>query len=404
LPYDADAEVILVSGAIVFPEQTAAIAPDISPEHFYSSKHAALWAAACQLAEAGIKADHVVLADWATRLGIPVDPQEVIALLTSGIPPTRGHVEIILRRAAARRALAIASELQSDISEGNDPYAAASAAAGELDAVATDTSSEPEAIPMADLIASAEGAAPWVIPGLLRQDWRAIVVASEGIGKSTLLRQIAMLPAQGIHPLSFKLIEPVQTLVVDAENPQAAIAETGSVIDTQLRKTVGNAYDKARCVVWSRPGGLNLREPRIRGEFIRELRTAQPRLVVAGPVYKLAGREKGESYEEAAEAVLAILDDLRTRFRFALLLEHHAPKQQNGFRDLNPFGSQRWLAWPELGITLKSEKDSGRQLVLGRFRGDRLRSHWPERVDRGKTWPFEGRWSNGLQGDEGEDF
>ena len=51
-----------------------------------------------------------------------------------------------------------------------------------------------------------------------------------------------------------------------------------------------------------------------------------------------------------------MLDDLRTRFGFALVLEHHAPKPRGGRRDLLPFGSQRWLARPELGIRLKSSR------------------------------------------------
>src|SRR5690606_27971597 len=42
---------------------------------------------------------------------------------------------------------------------------------------------------------------PWVIPGLFREGWRAVVVATEGRGKSWLSRQIAVASAAGVHPL-----------------------------------------------------------------------------------------------------------------------------------------------------------------------------------------------------------
>jgi replicative DNA helicase len=263
----------------------------------------------------------------------------------------------------------------------------------------THSGTQTEAMTVPELIASAEAEAPWVIPGMLRQDWRAVLVAPEGIGKSTLLRQIAMCAAQGIHPLRHDSIEPVRALVMDAENPRAAIAETGAALDRQARRSAADGYDPRRCLVWSRPGGVDLRDPRARADVVREIRSARPQLVVAGPVYKLGRRRERESYEDAAEEVLGVLDDLRTRFGFALVLEHHAPKAQGGFRELAPFGSQRWLAWPELGISLRAEKD-GTGLRVGRFRGDRLRCSWPDRLQRGSVWPFEGIWMNGGAGVE----
>ncbi|MGA8725558.1 MAG: AAA family ATPase [Acidimicrobiales bacterium] len=244
-----------------------------------------------------------------------------------------------------------------------------------------------------ELIAMAKDAAPWVVPGLLRRDWRAIVVAGEGLGKSTLLRQVAMCSAQGIHPLTHRPMEPIRTLIVDAENPLAAIAETGATLDGQAQRSAPTVYDPERCRVWSRPGGLDLRTPRDRAELVREIRSQQPRLVVAGPVYKLGPRQEGESYEDAAEGLLAVLDDLRTRFGFALVLEHHAPKPQGGKRDMLPFGSQRWLAWPEVGINLKQDKTG---VEIGRFRGDRLRCWWPDRLERGEVWPWSGVWEHGI--------
>jgi hypothetical protein len=61
-----------------------------------------------------------------------------------------------------------------------------------------------------------------------------------------------------------------------------------------------------------------------------------------------------------------------------------------------PFGSQRWLAWPELGLGLKPDKETG-GLLVRRFRGDRMASDWPDKLVRGQVWPFEGVWHKGLR-------
>ena len=53
------------------------------------------------------------------------------------------------------------------------------------------------------------------------------------------------------------------------------------------------------------------------------------------------------------------------------MLEHHAPKGDGGSREMSPFGSQRWLAWPEIGIGLYTEKGSN-GLLVKRFRGTTL--------------------------------
>jgi replicative DNA helicase len=317
-------------------------------------------------------------------------------ILDDGISPRPEHAQIILRHSAARQVLALVAEAQRSIAEGADPYQVGAAAAKGLDSVGTPARAEPEALTVPELVELADKAAPWIVDGLLRLDWRAVVVAGEGKGKSTLLRQLAVCASQGIHPLQFKPVPPVRSLVVDAENSLAAIAETGHKLDQLARAAAGERYDPERCRIWSRPGGLDLREPKDRAELVRELRAQAPQLVVAGPVYKLGRRRPGEAYEEAAEGVQQVLDDLRTRFGFALVLEHHAPKGDGGSREMSPFGSQRWLAWPEIGIGLYPEKGSS-SLTIKRFRGDRMASSWPDRLDRSPDWPFVGMWRNGLR-------
>jgi replicative DNA helicase len=259
---------------------------------------------------------------------------------------------------------------------------------------------ECEAQTMDDLLLTAEHDAPWVIPGMIRQDWRVLLVAAEGIGKSVILRQIAMMAAQGIHPFRCDEIEPIRTLIVDLENPIASVAETGARMVTHLRQAKGDRYDPRRCKIFRRPGGIDPRTRHDRGELEREIIGQKPDLVCIGPAYKMLHRrpQKGgmESHEEATDPVLQILDDLRTRHDFALMIEHHAPQGYGAQRDMRPYGSQRWLAWPEIGLSLKLNLQERNTWDLGRHRGDRMVTDWPVSLSRGTVWPWSGTFKHNI--------
>jgi hypothetical protein len=190
----------------------------------------------------------------------------------------------------------------------------------------------------------------------------------------------------------------VRTLIVDLENPIASVAETGGRMVTHLRRTKGESYDPTMCKIFRRPGGIDPRTRHDRGELEREIAGQRPDLVCIGPAYKMLHRrpQKGgmETHEEATDPVLQILDDLRTRYGFGLMIEHHAPQGYGAQRDMRPYGSQRWLAWPEIGLSLKPNQLERNTWDLGRHRGDRMTTEWPMSLHRGEVWPWMGRWRN----------
>lgn len=408
--YDADAERAFLGGALLLPDRLEAVASDLSPSDFYVPLHQSVFQALAELlAEGADASDGLLVRRRLAQIHPGFDERALMDLYHEGISPRRDYVEIILRHATARRALAEMTAASMELAKGGDPYEVASGAAKALDEVSLATGAEPEAVTLEDLIQRATES-PWVLTDLLRVDWRILFVAGEGAGKSTLLRQIAVCAAQGIHPFWLRPgLKPVRTLIVDVENGPNAIAETGETLSIEAGKLIGDRYDSERCKIWSRPGGLDLRSPTGRGALVRELRAHRPELVVMGPVYKLGHRKTGEGYEEAAEAIQEVLDDLRTRFGFALVLEHHAPKGDSHGRAMAPFGSQRWLAWPEFGRGLRMvkadelaeagmanyrpdyEKPNGRRVFeLDLFRGDRVRAMWPQYIVRsdGTGWPW----------------
>lgn len=69
-----------------------------------------------------------------------------------------------------------------------------------------------------DEVQQEEPQRPWLIPGLMRQQGRIVLVGFEGDGKSTLLRQVAVASAAGVHPFTGEPVTPLPVLLVDLEN------------------------------------------------------------------------------------------------------------------------------------------------------------------------------------------
>jgi RecA-family ATPase len=207
-----------------------------------------------------------------------------------------------------------------------------------------------------------------------------------------------MAVAQGHHPFWFaSKIEPRRVLYVDLENPLEVLGEPHvENFIKHIKLNDPDIYDPSRLKVWRRPGGINIRNQRDRADLQREIINHQPDLVCLGPIYKMYSGGGSERLEESTEDAMRILDDLRTRYNFALLLEHHAPKGQAGTkREMTPFGSQRWLAWPEVGVSLYQVKNDERTVEVRRFRGDRLGNvAWPDRIKRNPQTIISGAWDD----------
>ena len=305
-----------------------------------------------------------------------------------------------MEKSDARRTLHVLSDATGDIFDGADPYATAADIAKELALLGTPADRESEALTLEEWIelSKSETASPTIIPGILRQGWRTIVVSGEGTGKTTIMRTLSMAVAQGHHPFWFPAkIEPRRVLYVDLENPLEVLGEPHvEAFIKHIKLNDPDIYDPSRLKVWRRPGGINIRNQRDRADLQREIINHQPDLVCMGPIYKMYSGGGSERLEESTEDAMRILDDLRTRYNFALLLEHHAPKGQAGTkREMTPFGSQRWLAWPEVGVSLYQVKNDERTVQVRRFRGDRLGGiAWPDSIHRDAHTIISGKWDD----------
>ena len=394
VPWDEEAEESLLAGVVRSPTKVADLAFDVEPMDFYKPQHQKLWLAWERFRDDGEKVDAL---SWAREAD--VDTEFVTSLIFNDIGFNRNHVELIKRNRLARDIAAICTDAKFRVLQHEDPYEIAE----ELDFFASTAGhsdhNEVEAVDIYELAEGAGADSPEIIPGLLRQDWRAIITGGEGTGKGTLLRSFALSTAAGYHPLTHNRMKRRRTLLIDLENPKAAILETGQVLaDTLMRQSIqdGGTFESEWCKIWYKPAGIDIRNRQDKAAMIREIAAHRPELVCIGPAYKLARPQRGDNWEDAALGMLAVLDELRVKYGFALMLEAHSPNANGGQRrELRPMGSVYLTAWPELGIGLRPDNDNPLTLNVEHFRGARLKQQWPQRIIRDPRWIISGGWDRG---------
>lgn len=401
LPHDLDAEQNLLAAMMLTKAALEVGADTVIAEDFSVQSHALVFAALVDLWRNGEPADTTSVADVLRRQGLleKVDFR-AIAEWRTNLPASSNvgrYAAIVVEHAARRTIIRIAENAASSAYLLTDPAALVDSVSAELHGVDLPTARVPaDLYTLEQFRKLPEDMSPWVIPGLLRRGWRAVTVAVEGAGKTLIAQQVAMCAAAGLHPFTGAEMDPVTVLMIDLENDAERIRNGSDLVDAPLtlrRRRDGGVW------LWHRPGGIDLRKRADRSTLEAVLAHCRPQLVCLGPLYKAYTSKASESHELVAAEVQTVLDDLRTRFKFAVLLEHHAPQgESKNVRDMRPYGSSLWLRWPEFGLALKrAEKPEG-ALLVGRWRGDRVKADWPDRLDRAKPpdLPWTGWWKEGT--------
>lgn len=216
----------------------------------------------------------------------------------------------------------------------------------------------------------------WAVPGLLEHGDRLILTGVEGGGKSTLLRQMAVQLAAGIHPFTLDEIDPLNVLLLDLENSARQVRRKIRPLRIQAKQ-----LDPANLRVRIVTQGLNLTSP-IHQEWLEgRILANRPQVLVTGPVYKLSDGDPND--EKAMKPVATFLDHLRARHQITLILEAHSPHAANGGRrPERPSGWSGWMRWPEFGLHLSTTGH------VRHWRGDRDERDWPPLLQRGGEWPW----------------
>jgi replicative DNA helicase len=369
---------------------------EVTVRDFYDTKNAATFDAIRSLHAEGEIVDVTTTADRLRRRGELEKvggPAEVLSMQVHCPATTsaRRYAAIVTETAMMRLLIATGARITE---LGYDhPVSVADAVSEAKDLLASVEAGVPQVdVEISDLDQVCERPEPIgdvVIPDLLHRQDRALIVAGEGLGKSVLLRMLAVMAAQGIHPFRYQPIPPARSLIVDLENPEATIRRTCRPMLRQARIS-SRGYLPDRCNLFHRPEGLDIRTRSGLAALDAALAQSRPDLVCVGPLYKLYRSAKGEQAEDVAMDVTGRLDDLRIRHGFALVLEHHAPHGQGGTRDMRPFGSSIWQRWPEFGPALVPIRRNDRSaLAWSEWRAPREVRDWPTRLHRGQVWPWE---------------
>jgi hypothetical protein len=217
----------------------------------------------------------------------------------------------------------------------------------------------------------------WLVEGLIERQDRVIVTGEEGRGKSTLLRQIAVQLASGIHPFTHQPIDPLQVLFVDCENSQRQVRRK-----LRLLRAPASGYQPGKLRLRILGHALEIADPTICDDLAVRVESQQVDLLVIGPLYKLLHDDPVK--ELPARAVADALDRLRQIRGTALIIEAHSPYAESARtkRVIRPYGASLWSRWPEFGIHLG---DTGE---LTHWRGQREERQWPAKLRWDQPWPW----------------
>lgn len=238
---------------------------------------------------------------------------------------------------------------------------------------------------LAEFLAVDESPYDWLLPGLLERTDRIIVTGAEGLGKSTLIRQIAMSVAAGLDPFSHQPVGQKRVLMIDCENSEAKIRRALRPLNVQAQRF--GSDPSQHLWIEAFPAGIDLGRVQDEMRLVRMVSLLQPSLITIGPLYKMHTSNPND--EETARAVVRVLDRLREISQAALVIEGHMPHGGQSGRDVRPIGSSLWLRWPEFGYGLRRPGDAYERVVdFVRWRGDRDERNWPERLRGGGDWPW----------------
>lgn len=394
VPHDTAAEAQVLGALMLYADAYDEAEMQVGPDDFYTPWHAQVFAAIGAVVRRGEHVEPVAVAHELERSGAEADGPALLGLVGScgGRGSLRRHVVRLQEQRARRAALAAAAELQEAAYDPTVPTDRLPSIVEEAGRHIALPVSEVEPAPdVWEFVGDGPEPYRWLVPGLLEEGDRLLLTGEEGLGKSTLLRQIGYSVSVGAHPFTARPIEPLRVLVLDLENSKRQLVRAYENLQGRYAHE-GYRAQRGMLRIVAKPDGLDLQHPMDVRWLYEQVQAAQPQVLVFGPLYK-AGAVGND--EEPARRVLQVLDKVRLRHGCALLMETHSPHGETGSRPLRPVGASIWMRWPEFGYGIRAEKDE--QDGLPRkdrvrympWRGPRDVRDWPERLRHGRVIPWE---------------
>ena len=397
-PQDLQAEMAVLGCCMHGPEPLREVLESITPADYYRPLHGALHGLVDTMHAEGVPVDQRTLTDRIIMGGLlaQVAAVDYVSRLFDAVPTAANvgwYIDIVIDLSQRRGLIEVGTRA---VQAG---HAAAEGGAQEIIEQAVGwvrelrdrgTTNRAEAVDLHDFLA-VQDHFNWLVPGLLERGDRLILTASEGGGKTTLIRQMAICGAAGIHPFTHKPVDPFKVLILDCENSEAMSRRALYPMAGTAAKH-GHPVQRGMLAIRCKPSGLDLTQQRDRSWVLREVEAFMPDMLIIGPVYRLHAGNPND--EELARKVSAVVDEARAIAGCAVVMEAHAPHGgQNAPRSLRPLGSSLWMRWPEFGYGLRPVEDemAAREERLREvvpWRGARDTRDWPEHVKQGMDWPW----------------
>lgn len=389
--HDANSEAVLVGAAVMSTTAADYAATIVGAGDFYRPDYAAVWEIIRNLRRDRVEANEGTVVS--ELIGRGRDPN-IIADAIGKVASTernavRYHAERVRGFATRRRVVLTCRQIvQRAENPDTDSQTLASLAANELAKVRDTGDTDDITIrSLAEIMATEDDPYDWVIPGVLERGDRLILTGGEGGGKSTMLRQIAICAAGGVHPFTHEPTEPARVVYIDVENTERHFRRMSRGLVAQAKLIGADPTDRMFAEF---PGRLDITTDRALSGIHKVLDAVQPDLVVIGPLYKLT--PKAIQTDDEATPLLVALDSIRDR-GISLLMEAHAGHAQNGSgqRNYRPRGSSALLGWPEFGYGLELDPEAegmDRQIIMRPWRGDRDERAWPTYFRSGGLFPW----------------
>jgi len=402
--YDIASERALLGAVLIAPDTAGPSLLAVPEDAWWHPKHAAIGATlAGRLRRSEPVDPQLVLPVLMARQGFGAETGPYLITLMESCPTAVNaphYAERVIQAGARRNVAKAATRLRQLLDQSwanggaepikpfTDEMRAVLDAADQADAgVAAD---EPS-LSLADLLAVPDNH-DWIVPGLLERGERIIITGSEGLGKSWMISQFACCLAAGRHPFTGASLGHGQyrqrVLVVDCENGLQQSRRRFRIISSKVGQD-RSWLENLR--VELRPDGLNLLGTDA-AWLERKIAANAPDLVVLGPLYRLHYANMND--ETAARELVRVIDNLRTRYGFALLTEAHPGHAEDGGgeRKMRPAGSSLFLRWPEFGYGLRRAKDAQGEhpnlVDVVAWRGSREERQWPRHLMHGRGLPW----------------
>jgi len=193
----------------------------------------------------------------------------------------------------------------------------------------------------------------FVIPGTLARGDRLLLTGFEGHGKSTLSRQIALMVAAGIHPWTHMPIPPQRVVFLDSENHPDQVLESWQQLVGLAAAHGHQVQEGALTIIEAWDDDIDLTSDEGHAWMIERIHAHKPDLMCAGPLYNLSSRDLSE--HAVVGKMKQVINDARSLYGTAFVLEHHAPHRGTGEkeRSVRPYGSSTFLKWPDFGYGLR---------------------------------------------------